>query len=59
MLESLENRKLFEGSNGAHKIVVVIPLTPDLDAGEMVTMLLNSVDMDVGNGVYLGETSPL
>ena len=58
VLESLENRKLFEGSNGAHKIVVVIPLTPDLDAGEMVTMLLNSVDMDVGNGVVPRGNEP-
>ncbi|SMN22676.1 similar to Saccharomyces cerevisiae YDL060W TSR1 Protein required for processing of 20S pre-rRNA in the cytoplasm [Maudiozyma saulgeensis] len=45
--ESVENRKLFEGSNGASKIITVIPLTPDVDATAIVQGLLRSSDLDM------------
>ncbi|AGO12405.1 AaceriAER051Cp [[Ashbya] aceris (nom. inval.)] len=40
-------RRLFEGANGAAKIVAVIPLTPDVDAGDIVQRLVQGCDEDL------------
>ncbi|SSD58380.1 probable Ribosome biogenesis protein TSR1 [Saccharomycodes ludwigii] len=40
--ESLQNRKLFEGTNGAEKIITIIPLTTDVYADDIVKKLLIS-----------------
>ncbi|KAH3683753.1 hypothetical protein WICPIJ_005272 [Wickerhamomyces pijperi] len=42
ILQTAETRKLFEGSNGAEKIVTVIPLTDDISAEEIVNRLLDA-----------------
>lgn len=47
ILDSVENRKLFEGSNGAEKIITVIPLTPDVDSTDIIKKLLVSSDMNI------------
>lgn len=40
ILDTLENRKLFEGSSGAEKIITVIPLAPDVTSSDIVAKLL-------------------
>ncbi|SCU77858.1 LAMI_0A02586g1_1 [Lachancea mirantina] len=47
--DSLETRKLFEGSAGAEKIVTVISLTPDIDARDIVKKLIRSESDQAGN----------
>lgn len=42
MMDALEVRRLFEGSNGAEKIIAVVPLTPDVDAADIVRRLVVS-----------------
>lgn len=56
ILESVENRKLFEGANGAAKIITVIPLTPDVDATAIVQGLLGSSDLDMNELLISKET---
>lgn len=56
ILESVENRKLFEGSNGAAKIITVVPLTPDVDATSIVQGLLGSSDLDMNELLVSKET---
>ena len=46
ILDTLQIRKLFEGSNGAEKIITVIPLTEDVDAHDIITKILSSADLD-------------
>ncbi|AET38768.1 small subunit rRNA maturation protein TSR1 Ecym_3275 [Eremothecium cymbalariae DBVPG len=46
LLDTARIRKLFEGLHGAPKVVTVIPLTPDVDAGDIVKKLINSGDLD-------------
>lgn len=43
ILETKITRKIFEGSQGAEKIVTIIPLTNDISASEIASSLLNSV----------------
>lgn len=45
ILESLETRKLFEGSSGAEKIITVIPLTTDVYADDIVKKLITPADL--------------
>lgn len=40
IMDALEIRRLFEGSNGAEKIIAVVPLTPDVDAADIVRRLI-------------------
>ncbi|KAG0672388.1 ribosome biogenesis protein tsr1 [Maudiozyma exigua] len=56
ILESIENRKLFEGSNGAAKVITVVPLTPDVDATTIVQGLLGSSDLDMNELLVSKET---
>ncbi|KAH3669172.1 hypothetical protein WICMUC_005011 [Wickerhamomyces mucosus] len=42
ILHTSESRKLFEGTNGAEKIVTVIPLTEDINAEDIVNKLIVS-----------------
>ncbi|CAB4256159.1 similar to Saccharomyces cerevisiae YDL060W TSR1 Protein required for processing of 20S pre-rRNA in the cytoplasm [Maudiozyma barnettii] len=56
ILESVENRKLFEGSNGASKIITVVPLTPDVDATAIVKGLLQSSDLDLNDHLVSKES---
>ncbi|CAI4057625.1 hypothetical protein SKDZ_04G1790 [Saccharomyces kudriavzevii ZP591] len=44
ILDSIENRKLFEGKNGAAKIIAIIPLVSDLDPLDILYKLLKSAD---------------
>ncbi|CAI4059565.1 hypothetical protein SUVZ_04G1820 [Saccharomyces uvarum] len=44
ILDSIENRKLFEGKNGAAKIVTILPLVSDLDPLDILYRLLKSAD---------------
>ncbi|CAI1936135.1 hypothetical protein SEUBUCD646_0D01830 [Saccharomyces eubayanus] len=44
ILDSIENRKLFEGKNGAAKIVTILPLVSDLDPLDIMYKLLKSAD---------------
>ncbi|CDO94321.1 unnamed protein product [Kluyveromyces dobzhanskii CBS 2104] len=46
ILDTLETKKLFEGSNGAKKIVTVIPLTNDVYADDIVKKLILSAESD-------------
>ncbi|CEP23513.1 TSR1 [Cyberlindnera jadinii] len=42
ILQTSESRKLFEGSNGAEKIITVIPLTEDVSAESIVNELIDA-----------------
>lgn len=42
ILQTSESRKLFEGSNGAEKIITVIPLTEDVSAESIVNGLIDA-----------------
>ncbi|AMD19917.1 HCL234Cp [Eremothecium sinecaudum] len=53
IMETFQMRKLFEGSNGAAKIVTIIPLTTDVDAGDIVIKLLRSVDQGLEDDMGL------
>ncbi|EJS44382.1 tsr1p [Saccharomyces arboricola H-6] len=44
ILDSIETRKLFEGKNGAAKIVTIIPLVSDLDPLDILYKLFKSAD---------------
>ncbi|QHS72174.1 small subunit rRNA maturation protein TSR1 [Saccharomyces paradoxus] len=44
ILDSIENRKLFEGKNGAAKIITIVPLVSDLDPLDILYKLLKSAD---------------
>lgn len=46
ILESVYNRKLFEGSNGVEKVITFIPLTQDVDLNKTVNLLLEDQDLD-------------
>lgn len=46
ILESVYNRKLFEGSNGVAKVVTFIPLTQDVDLNKTINLLLDGQDLD-------------
>ncbi|SCV05944.1 LANO_0H18624g1_1 [Lachancea nothofagi CBS 11611] len=41
MMDALEVRRLFEGSNGAEKVIAVVPLTPDVDVADLVARLVS------------------
>ncbi|CDR43319.1 CYFA0S11e03950g1_1 [Cyberlindnera fabianii] len=45
ILQTAETRKLFEGNNGAEKIITVIPLTDDVHADEIVNRLIDAAAM--------------
>lgn len=47
MASTVEMKKLFEGNNGAEKIVTVIPLANDVTAVEILDGLLSSVEVEV------------
>ncbi|CCF56034.1 hypothetical protein KAFR_0A05990 [Kazachstania africana CBS 2517] len=55
MMTSLESRKLFEGSNGAEKIVTIIPLTADVDSSDIVRKLMVSADLEMENLPFMSE----
>ncbi|CCH58596.1 hypothetical protein TBLA_0A08060 [Henningerozyma blattae CBS 6284] len=65
IMDTLEVRKLFEGSSGAEKIITIIPLTPDIDAGDIVSKLLaqsselseNDLDslIKMGNSAFIKD----
>ncbi|CAD6608279.1 XXYS1_4_G0045070.mRNA.1.CDS.1 [Saccharomyces cerevisiae] len=44
ILDSIENRKLFEGKNGAAKIITIVPLVNDLDPLDILYKLLKCAD---------------
>ncbi|SCU88848.1 LADA_0E12376g1_1 [Lachancea dasiensis] len=46
VMDALEIRRLFEGSNGAEKIVAVIPLTPDVNALDIVAQIVATASAD-------------
>ncbi|CAG99264.1 small subunit rRNA maturation protein TSR1 [Kluyveromyces lactis] len=46
ILDTLETKKLFEGNNGAKKIITVIPLTADVYADDIVKKLILSAEND-------------
>jgi pre-rRNA-processing protein TSR1 len=45
IIQTAESRKLFEGSNGAEKIITVIPLTNDVSAEVIVNSLIDAAAM--------------
>lgn len=47
MASTMEMKKLFEGSNGAEKIVTLIPLAGDVSAAEILEGLLSSVEFEM------------
>ncbi|CCE61752.1 hypothetical protein TPHA_0B00800 [Tetrapisispora phaffii CBS 4417] len=44
---TLEIRKLFEGKNGAEKIITVILLTEDISANDIISKLVKSDDIEI------------
>lgn len=60
ILASLENRKLFEGVNGAEKIITIVPLTEDCNPQDAVEKLFSSAEIQQLSGdenVVPGEPS--
>lgn len=45
LLSTMEMKRLFEGNNGAEKIVTIIPLADDVNAIDIFYKLFSSVDM--------------
>ncbi|KAJ3047950.1 hypothetical protein HK097_011022 [Rhizophlyctis rosea] len=52
--EIVASNRLFQGVNAAPKIVAVVPLCPDVDAGEVIRSLFASVEQQ-----YSGEKGPV
>lgn len=46
MLSTMEMKRLFEGKNGAEKIITVIPLTSDVSAVDIFLKLFSSAELD-------------
>ena len=46
--------RLFNGSNGAPRIVAVVPLSPDVSAQVASTSLVNTLDAEISPGPDLG-----
>lgn len=47
MASTMEMKRLFEGSNGAEKIVTIIPLASDVSAADIFKGLVSSVEFEV------------
>lgn len=47
ILSSIEIRKLFEGKNGAEKIITVIPLTDDVSSNDILRKLLAGDEIEI------------
>lgn len=48
ILETKQTRKIFEGSNGAEKIVTIIGLTNDLSSADIASQLINGTSDESG-----------
>lgn len=57
ILETKQTRKIFEGNNGAEKIITIIALTDDLSSAEIASQLINSVGDDEGDNVMFEAPS--
>lgn len=56
ILASLENRKLFEGVNGAEKIITVVPLTNDCSPQDVIDKIFSSADVQQTSGNEIIDT---
>lgn len=55
ILNTLEERKLFGGPNGAEKLITIIPLSNDVNAEDILEKLISSADLPKDMGLSIEE----